>query len=332
MGDHRVPDHLDDLDAAVRQAVRHLRPQAVLHARDHDLHRRLGAVRAGAVDVHARRLPRLPGHRRRRHDAAGAGDHRRHHPAARAGEVPGLLHGRVRHVVGARPGRSAASSPARRSILGIPGWRWIFYINVPIGILALFVVMRVLQLDHTRRDHRIDWAGAAMLVVGLVPLLIIAEQGRTWGWVSVGAFICYVIGAAGLVAFVRVERAMGDDALLPLRLFRNRDVRGRFGAGARSSAWACSAASPRSRCTCRSSRARPRPRPDCCCCRWSAAMMVASLVSGQITSRTGRYKIFPVVGSVLHGRRAVADDQHRRRHRRCGRPTSTWPCSASGWA
>ena len=55
LGHHGVPDHLDDLDAAVRQAVRHLRPQAAVHARDHDLHRRLRAVRAGAVDVHAGR-------------------------------------------------------------------------------------------------------------------------------------------------------------------------------------------------------------------------------------------------------------------------------------
>ena len=71
-----------------------------------------------------------------------------------------------------------------KSILGISGWRWIFYINVPIGILALIVVEAVLKLDHTRREHRIDWGGAAALVVGLVPLLIIAEQGRTWGWAS----------------------------------------------------------------------------------------------------------------------------------------------------
>ncbi|HZY76463.1 MAG TPA: MFS transporter, partial [Jatrophihabitantaceae bacterium] len=56
-------------------------------------------------------------------------------------------------------------------IFGIPGWRYIFYINVPIGILALIVVEAVLKLHHVRRDHRIDWGGAGMLVVGLVPLL-----------------------------------------------------------------------------------------------------------------------------------------------------------------
>src|SRR5215469_14845022 len=67
-------------------------------------------------------------------------------------------------------------------IFGVSGWRWIFYVNVPIGLIALVVVNRVLQLPHYRRDHGIDWEGAVALVVGLVPLLIIAEQGREWGW------------------------------------------------------------------------------------------------------------------------------------------------------
>jgi len=64
------------------------------------------------------------------------------------------------------------------TVLGITGWRWVFLINVPIGIAALAVVARNLHLPHTRRDHRIDWPGAVALVIGLVPLLTVAEQGR----------------------------------------------------------------------------------------------------------------------------------------------------------
>jgi EmrB/QacA subfamily drug resistance transporter len=184
------------------------------------------------------------------------------------------------------------------SILGVTGWRWIFYVNVPIGLLALVVVMRVLHLPHHRRDHRIDWLGAMALVAGLVPLLIVAEQGREWGWGSSGAFACYLIGVAGLAAFVWVENRMGDEALIPLRLFRV----GPFSVGAAQSfvigvgmfgGIACiplylqivKGASP--------TQAGLLTLP------LVAGLMVASMGAGQYTSRTGRYKLFPIIGSAL---------------------------------
>ena len=93
---------------------------------------------------------------------------------------------------------------------------------MPIGLAALVVVNRVLHIPHTRRDHRIDWQGAVALIVGLVPLLIVAEQGRIWGWSSGRSLLCYGLGIVGLVLFFLAERMCGDDALMPLRLFRNR--------------------------------------------------------------------------------------------------------------
>src|SRR3954451_21858327 len=103
-------------------------------------------------------------------------------------------------------------------ILGVTGWRWVFLVNVPIGIAALIVVYRTLHIPHPRRDHKIDFAGALALTVTLVPLLLVAEQGRSWGWTSDRSIACYVIGVIGLVAFLLAERRIGDDALLPLRL------------------------------------------------------------------------------------------------------------------
>ncbi len=186
----------------------------------------------------------------------------------------------------------------QNTILGIDGWRWIFLINVPIGIAALTVVAKVLHLEHTPRRHRIDYYGAVSLAVGLVPLLIIAEQGRTWGWGSASAIVCYVIGVLGLAAFVLVERFMGDDALLPLRLFRN----GVFAVGSAQSTiigigmfggitllplylQLVKGYSP--------------TKSGLAMLPLVLGIMSASVVAGQLTSRTGKYKKFPVIGCAL---------------------------------
>ena len=108
------------------------------------------------------------------------------------------------------------------SIFGIAGWRWVFLINVPIGAIALAMVIFTLNVKNERVNHRVDWAGAAAIVVGLVPLLLVAEQGNSWGWTSTHAVLCYVIGLVGIGAFLIIEARAGDEALIPLRLFRDR--------------------------------------------------------------------------------------------------------------
>jgi EmrB/QacA subfamily drug resistance transporter len=183
-------------------------------------------------------------------------------------------------------------------ILGVTGWRWVFLVNVPIGIVALAVVARVLNVPHTRRDHRLDFAGAAALTVGLVPLLTVAEQGRTWGWGSTRSVWCYVIGVVGLVLFVLAEARAGEDALLPLRMFRNRTFSltsvistvvgmGMFGALVILPLYLqiVRDASP--------------TRSGLLLLPLTGGIMLGSVVSGQLISHTGRYKIFPVVGSLL---------------------------------
>lgn len=183
-------------------------------------------------------------------------------------------------------------------ILGITGWRWVFLINVPLGVLALFVVTRVLNVPHTRREHRIDWPGALALAVGLVPLLVVAEQGRAWGWDSPRALACYGIGALGITAFLLAERRMADDALLPLRFFRNGVFgwgtvagfvagMGMFGAIALLPLYLqiVKGASP----TLAGLQTLPL----------MAGIMTMSVGSGQIISRTGRYKLWPILGISL---------------------------------
>jgi EmrB/QacA subfamily drug resistance transporter len=110
----------------------------------------------------------------------------------------------------------------RASILGVAGWRWVFLVNVPVGVLALVLVAKVLNLPHQRRHARLDWPGAVALAVALVPLLLVAQQGRAWGWGSAASLACFLAGLIGLAAFVLVEWRLADAALLPARFFGNR--------------------------------------------------------------------------------------------------------------
>ena len=183
-------------------------------------------------------------------------------------------------------------------ILGIAGWRWVFLVNVPVGIIALIVVAKVLRIRHTRRQHRIDWWGAITICICLVPLLTVAEQGRTWGWGSGRSILCYAIGGVGLVLFILAEALMREDALIPLRLFGNRTFSitstggfivgmGMFGGLALLPLYL------------QIVRGATPTQSGLQLLPMTGGIMLGSVVSGQLISRTGRYKIFPVVGAAL---------------------------------
>ncbi|MQY05607.1 DHA2 family efflux MFS transporter permease subunit [Actinomadura macrotermitis] len=107
-------------------------------------------------------------------------------------------------------------------LLGMAGWRWAFLVNVPVGLVALVLVVTLYRLPHTRTAQRVDYGGAATLLLGLVPLLAVAGQGGAWGWSAPRTLVLAAVGVAGLAGFVLVERRMGDAALLPPRLFTSR--------------------------------------------------------------------------------------------------------------
>ena len=184
------------------------------------------------------------------------------------------------------------------SILGIAGWRWVFLVNVPVGIAALMVVTRTLHLHHLRRDHRIDWWGATALIVALVPLLTVAEQGRTWGWSSGRSLTAFVIGAIGVLLFIAAEYRMGEEALIPLRIFRNRAIwvtiigsiivgAGMFGGISVLPQYLqiVHDATP----TMSGFMMLPM----------MFGIMVSSIASGQLISRTGKIRTFPILGAGL---------------------------------
>ncbi|MDT0234326.1 MDR family MFS transporter [Curtobacterium sp. BRB10] len=185
-------------------------------------------------------------------------------------------------------------------LLFIAGWRWVFLINVPIGIIALFMVLTFLHLPKfgDRGKPRIDWWGATLVIVTLVPLLLIAEQGREWGWDSPAAFACYAIGALGLIAFIIVERAMGDDAILPMKLFGSRVFSmsailsvlvgfGMFGAMLTIPLYL------------QIVKGVTPTESGFAMLPMVLGLMISSIASGQIISRTGNYQVFPITGTAF---------------------------------
>lgn len=184
------------------------------------------------------------------------------------------------------------------TLLGVAGWRWVFLVNLPVGAVSLILVTRVLHLPHTRRDHKIDYPGALALIVGLVPLLLVAEQGREWGWTSMGSIACYVLGAVGIITFLIAERFYGDDALLPLRLFTGRTfavgsiLNFMVGAGM----FAGMAALP---LYMQIVKGRTPTEAGLLLLPLTLGIMTGSVLSGQVIARTGRYRWFPISGLAL---------------------------------
>ncbi|HXR44618.1 MAG TPA: MDR family MFS transporter [Pseudolysinimonas sp.] len=185
-------------------------------------------------------------------------------------------------------------------ILFISGWRWVFLINVPIGVIALLMVIAFLHLPKFahKTAPRIDWWGASAVIVALVPLLLIAEQGRTWGWGSPGAFACYIVGGLGVIAFIVIEKLMKEDAIIPLRLFNSRVFSmatvlgvlvgfGMFGAMLTLPLYLqiVTGLTP--------------TESGFAMIPMVVGLMIAAVGSGQILSRTGHYRIFPVTGTAV---------------------------------
>jgi EmrB/QacA subfamily drug resistance transporter len=203
----------------------------------------------------------------------------------------------VASVVGPVTGGALAG---QRTLLGVDGWRWIFLLNLPVGLAACVVVTRALRAgQQRRRQRRLDLLGTLTLMIAAIPLLLVASRGQAWGWGGAASVACYAIGALGVAGFLLAERRAGDGALLTLRLFRNHG----FAIGAGQSLVVnigmfaiivvliplylqlVKGYSP--------TAAGLLMLPQV------GGTLLGSVTAGQFTSRTGRYKILPVTGSAL---------------------------------
>ena len=183
-------------------------------------------------------------------------------------------------------------------ILFLDGWRWVFLFNLPIGVAALWMVWTFLHLPAHHERVKIDWWGAALLVVGVVPLLLVGEQGREWGWGSAAAIACYAVGAIGIALFVVVESKMGDAALIPLHLFRNStfSMATLLGVFTGFGMFSAMMLIP---FVLQIVHGMDPTQAGLATLPMILGLMIASIGSGQIIARTGRYRLFPVVGLAI---------------------------------
>ena len=175
-------------------------------------------------------------------------------------------------------------------------WRWIFYINIPIGIVALIVVASRVPGGLSRVHHVIDYLGFVLLALAAsAAILLTSLGGTTYGWNSAPIWILGICGAALIVAFVAVERRAAEP-VLPMHLFRSRSFTvtsivgfiigfAMFGAITYLPAFfqVVKGISP----TISGLELLPL----------MAGLLVVSIASGQIISRTGRYRFFPIAGA-----------------------------------
>jgi len=177
-------------------------------------------------------------------------------------------------------------------------WRWIFYINVPIGIIALAVVASQVPGHLARVHHFIDYAGTAVLALAATSFVLLTSLGgTTYGWNSLPIWILGIAGVALVGVFVLVERR-AKEPVLPLHLFRQRTFSitsivgfivgfAMFGALTYLPAFfqVVKGVSP----TLSGVQILPL----------MAGLLIVSIGSGQFISRTGRYRVFPIAGSAV---------------------------------
>jgi EmrB/QacA subfamily drug resistance transporter len=102
------------------------------------------------------------------------------------------------------------------------GWRWVFYVNLPVGLLGVLVVTAFLPFVRTKASWRdIDFVGSAALAAGLIPVLVALSVAKDQGWTSVQVLGLLGFGVAMLVAFFMIEQRV-KEPIVPFSLFKNR--------------------------------------------------------------------------------------------------------------
>ena len=192
------------------------------------------------------------------------------------------------------------------------GWRWIFTINVPIGLASLVVTTFTLHLPSTRREAKVDLLGAALLVVGVTCLVLAtAWGGDEYAWGSVQILGLSAAAAVLLGAFVACE-LRAEEPILPLRLFRNHVVAVLLGLSFLLGPifFAMASFIP---LFMQGVKGFTATQSGLMLAPNAAGLSIAAIITGRITTRNGRYKHWLLLGHRRGHRGAAGPDATRRR-------------------
>lgn len=177
-------------------------------------------------------------------------------------------------------------------------WRWVFWINLPVGLLALLVIQKVVHLPKFKREHHIDYFGSVLMVAGVSALLLVTEWGgQQYSWAS-GQILGLIAAAVTLLGTFLYRESKAAEPILSLHLFKNKVFRigvpvlfimgaALFGSLVYVSLYfqIVNGLSPTS--------AGMHLIP------MSLGMISTSVIVGRLISKTGRYKVFPIIGMAF---------------------------------
>jgi len=126
-------------------------------------------------------------------------------------------------LLGATQGLSTALGPSIGGLIAQNlGWNWVFFVNIPICIVALVIAFIILPFKLEKRvKAKIDWAGLILAAIGIFNLNLVLIKGNTWGWTSFTSLCCFFIFIVSLIMFIIVERKI-KDPMVDLNLFKDR--------------------------------------------------------------------------------------------------------------
>lgn len=177
-------------------------------------------------------------------------------------------------------------------------WRWAFYVNLPLGGLALLVLATTMHLPKYRTEHKIDWLGAGLLSIGITAIVLITTWGgNEYDWASPQILGLAALALVALVIFGFVERR-APEPILPLRLFANRNFAliSMIGFLLGFAMFGAMNFLPMFQQTVQGASAT---NSGLLLLPLMFGMLVVSLAVGRAITKTGRYRAFPIIGGVV---------------------------------